>query len=72
MSNVATAFVLYGFPQSYSMPGMWHKEYIIKSLASIKYVVIVSSVSQCSIDPEEKQLTVNGFALGISQSIGPN
>lgn len=54
------------------MPGMWHKEYIIKSLASIKYVVIVSSVSQCSIDPEEKQLTVNGFALGISQSIGPN
>lgn len=30
-----------------------------------------SAVSQCCRDPE-KQLSVNGFALGILQPIGPN
>lgn len=32
----------------------------------------MSSVSQGRIDPEEKQLSVNGFALGILQPIGSN
>lgn len=53
---------------------IWHltqpMHYQVISL--LKCVVIVSSVSQCNAHPEEKQLNVNGFALGISQPIGPN
>lgn len=32
----------------------------------------MSSDGQSHVDPEEKRLSVNGFALGILQPIGPN